>query len=83
MTAKALQELCAVIDRLEPDVWLEFNRVSFPRYFGIALGTGQASKAAHDLVSAFAKRNNLILIFDGEGQVVRFSRANDKQSADV
>jgi hypothetical protein len=83
MTAKALQELQAVIDRLGPDVWLEFNRVSFPRYFGIALGTGQASKAAHDLVSAFAKRNNLILIFDGEGQVVRFSRANDKRDPDV
>ena len=83
MTAKALQELQAVIDRLGPDVWLEFNRVSFPRYFGIPLGTGQASKVAHDLVSAFAKQHNLILIFDGEGQVVRFSRADAKQTPEV
>ena len=83
MTAKALQELQAVIDRLGPDVWLEFNRVSFPRYFGIPLGTGQASRAAHDLVSAFAKRNDLTLIFDGEGQVVRFCRASAKRDADV
>jgi hypothetical protein len=57
--------------------------VSFARYFGIALGAGQALKAAHDLVSAFAKRNNLILVFDGEGQIVRFSRAHDKRGPDA
>ncbi len=73
MSEQALDNLKGILDRLEPNMWLELDDVSFRRVFG--KGFASVEQAA-----AFATQNNCCLLYDPEEKPfrVRFSRAYAK-----
>jgi hypothetical protein len=78
MTAQALLDLQAIVDRLGPDMWLVMDRMAFPRYFG----TGSR---AVETAQAFFSRNGCACFFEDKKTEpsVRFWRVFDRVNRDA
>jgi len=76
MTDKARAHLKKVIDLLEPNVWLELDEVSFPRFFDGPLRRGSDALEA---AKVFADQHGAVLIFQTNPRVAKFGRSNVKQ----
>jgi len=76
MTDKARAHLQKVIDLLEPNVWLELDEVSFPRFFDGPLRRGSDALEA---AKVFADQHGAVLIFLTNPRVAKFGRAYIKQ----
>lgn len=76
MTDQARARLTKILDLLEPNVWLELDDMSFPRYFD-----GPLRRDSHFLheATAFAERHGAVAIFSNNPRVVRFGRAYVKR----
>ena len=72
MTVKARAHLKKAIDLLEPNVWLELDEVSFPRFFDGPLRRGSDALEA---AKAFADEHGAVLIFQTNPRVAKFGRA--------
>jgi len=79
MTRKARAHLKNAIDLLEPNVWLELDEVSFPRFFDGPLRRGSDALEA---AKAFADQHGAVLIFQTNPRVAKFGRAYVKQDTD-
>jgi hypothetical protein len=80
MTAKAREHLKKVLDLLEPNVWLELDEVSFPRFFD---GPLRRDSEALDAAKAFAKQGGAVAIFQANPRVVKFGRAYPRRDNDA
>ena len=80
MSEEAQARLKKVIDLLEPNVWLELDEVSFPRFFD---GPLRRDSEAFDAAKAFAERHGAVLIFQGNPRVAKFGRAYAKRDDDA
>ena len=80
MSEQAQARLKKVIDLLEPNVWLELDEVSFPRFFD---GPLRRDSEAFDAAKAFAERHGAVLIFQGNPRVAKFGRAYAKRDDDA
>jgi hypothetical protein len=80
MSEQARTRLKRIIDLLEPNVWLELDEVSFPRFFDGPLRRGSE---AFDAAKAFAERHDGVLVFQGNPRVAKFGRAYTKRDDDA
>ena len=72
MSEQAQARLKKVIDLLEPNVWLELDEVSFPRFFD---GPLRRDSEALSTARAFAEQEGAVLVFQGNPRVAKFGRA--------
>jgi hypothetical protein len=80
MSEQAQTRLKQIIDLLEPNVWLELDEVSFPRFFDGPLRRDSEAFAA---AKAFAERHDGVLVFQGNPRVAKFGRAYTKRNDDA
>ena len=80
MSEEAQAHLKKVIDLLEPNVWLELDEVSFPRFFD---GPLRRDSEALDTARAFAEQHGAVLIFQGNPRGAKFGRAYAKRDDDT
>jgi hypothetical protein len=80
MTDKARAHLKKVLDLLEPNVWLELDEISFPRFFDGPLRRDSDEFAA---AKAFAEQHGAVLVFQGNPRVAKFGRAYAKRDDDA
>ena len=80
MSEEAQARLKKVIDLLEPNVWLELDEVSFPRFFD---GPLRRDSEAFDTAGDFAEQHGAVLIFQGNPRVAKFGRAYAKRDDDT
>jgi hypothetical protein len=72
VTAKAREHLKKALDLLEPNVWLELDEISFPRFFD---GPLRRDSEAVEAAKAFAKQHGAVAIFLSNPRVLKFGRA--------
>jgi hypothetical protein len=72
MTDKARAHLKKALDLLEPNVWLELDEISFPRFFD---GPLRRDSDALEAAKAFAKQHGAVAIFLSNPRVLKFGRA--------
>jgi hypothetical protein len=77
MTDKARARLKEMLDLLEPNVWLELDEISFPRFFDAPL---RRDSAAFQAARAFAEQHCAVLVFQGNPRVAKFGRAYSEPS---
>ena len=79
MTAQSRARLGKLIDLLEPDVWLELDEASFPRFFD-----GPLPRSSREFAAAedFAKQHGAVAIFQPNPRVVKFGRTSGKDVSD-
>jgi hypothetical protein len=68
------------IDLLEPNVWLELDEVSFPRFFDGPLRRDSDALVA---AKAFAEQHGAVLVFQTNPRVAKFGRAYVKRDTDA
>jgi len=71
MSEQAQARLKRVIELLEPNVWLELDEVSFPRFFDGPLRRGSE---AVETARVFAEQHGAVLVFQGNPRVAKFGR---------
>jgi hypothetical protein len=80
MTDKARAHLKKVIDLLEPNLWLELDEISFPRFFDGPLRRGSNALEA---AKTFAEQHGAVLVFQSNPRVAKFGRAYVKRNTDT
>lgn len=80
MSEQARARLKKMLELLEPNVWLELDEASFPRFFG-----GPLRQASSEFVAAqaFAMLHGAVAIFQPNPRVVKFGRAYVKPDDDA
>lgn len=73
MTEHARARLKKLVDLLEPNVWLELDEISFPRYFD---GPLRRQSAAFDAAKDFAEQHGAVLVFLPNPRVAKFGRSS-------
>lgn len=79
MSEQARMRLKKVLDLLEPNVWLELDELSFPRFFD---GPLRLASSEFKAAVAFAEQHGAVAIFQPNPRVVKFGRANAGQKDD-
>jgi hypothetical protein len=72
MSEQARAHLKKILDLLEPNVWLELDEASFPRFFD---GPLRQKSEEFEAAKAFAKQNGAVLVFLTNPRVAKFGRA--------
>jgi hypothetical protein len=72
MSDQARAHLAKIINLLEPNVWVELDEVSFPRFFD---GPLRRDSNALEAARVFAKQHGAVLVFLSNPRVVKFGRA--------
>ena len=76
MSEQGRAHLKKMIDLLEPNVWLELDEVSFPRFFD---GPLRRDTNAFQAAKAFAELHGAVLIYQTNPRVAKFGRAYPKR----
>ena len=76
MSEQARAHLKKMIDLLEPNVWLELDEVSFPRFFD---GPLRRDTNAFQAAKAFAEQHGAIFVYQTNPRVAKFGLAYPKR----
>jgi hypothetical protein len=79
MTDASRARLKKVIALLEPNVWLELDEVSFPRFFD---GPLRRDSDALEAARVFAEQHDAVLVFQTNPRVAKFGRPNARRDDD-
>ena len=83
MPRQPLDHLRAIVDLLGPNMWLQLDVVSFPRFFQISIDPDRDPTQAIEAGQAFAEQQGCVFLFDPETRVVTFGRAYFKRDSNA